>query len=121
MGLNLPRPARTWWLARRIAFSPINSGRPVEFEADDSGRAGALRQLPGADFIIVGKPRPVLGHSCAPGGVLTATRCLIIGDNLESDILGGQRAGDITAAPLLTGVAKREDLLTHNVHPDAVS
>ncbi len=106
--------------ADRVFPIEYRGGTGVEF---GSGSWGALfsyaANLPPERAHYVGKPAPdFFGPLLRRLGV-PATRCLIIGDNLESDILGGQRAGMSTAL-LLTGIAKRDDLLTAAVQPDAV-
>lgn len=47
------------------------------------------------------------------------SRCLLIGDNLESDIGGGLDAG-MTTALVLTGVTHRQDLATAAVRPHLI-
>jgi ribonucleotide monophosphatase NagD (HAD superfamily) len=48
-----------------------------------------------------------------------AEETLAIGDRLETDILGGRRAG-IATALLLSGVTRREDLSRSAIRPDWV-
>jgi ribonucleotide monophosphatase NagD (HAD superfamily) len=43
----------------------------------------------------------------------------MIGDRLDTDIAGAQRAG-LRAALVLTGVARREDIHDGTIQPDAV-
>ena len=47
---------------------------------------------------------------------LPADQVASAGDRLDTDILGGQRAGLLTIL-LLTGIASREDLLTSEIKP----
>jgi HAD superfamily hydrolase (TIGR01450 family) len=59
--------------------------------------------------IFTGKPEPIFFHElCQRLGVAPA-RCLLIGDNLESDIAGGKAVGMRTILTL-TGVTQRGDL-----------
>ena len=59
--------------------------------------ATATRSRP----IVAGKPEPLLFHVAAEQ--LEASRPLVVGDRLDTDILGGNRAGFATAV-VLTGV-----------------
>lgn len=66
------------------------------------------------DF-VAGKPDPALFHLAAAR--LGAERPLVIGDRLDTDIAGGQRAGMRTAL-VLTGVTS--DVAEHDPKPDYV-
>ncbi|MEE2524459.1 HAD-IIA family hydrolase [Pseudarthrobacter sp. J75] len=57
---------------------------------------------------VAGKPEAPLFHTAARR--LGARRPLVVGDRLDTDILGGNRAGFATAA-VLTGVDTRESIL----------
>lgn len=57
---------------------------------------------------VAGKPEAPLFHTAASR--LSAERPLVVGDRLDTDILGGNRAGFATAA-VLTGVDTRESIL----------
>ena len=64
----------------------------------------ATGQLP----LVAGKPEAPLFHAAAKR--LAADRPLVVGDRLDTDILGGNRAGFATVA-VLTGVDTRESIL----------
>ena len=64
----------------------------------------ATRQAPR----VAGKPEAPLFHAAAKR--LGAERPLVVGDRLDTDILGGNRAGFATVA-VLTGVDTRESIL----------
>jgi HAD superfamily hydrolase (TIGR01450 family) len=66
--------------------------------------AAATRQTPR----VAGKPEAPLFHAAAKR--LAAERPLVVGDRLDTDILGGNRAGFATVA-VLTGVDTRETIL----------
>jgi glycerol-1-phosphatase len=57
---------------------------------------------------VAGKPEAPLFHSAAKR--LAAERPLVVGDRLDTDILGGNNAGFATVA-VLTGVDTRESIL----------
>ncbi len=68
---------------------------------------------------VIGKPRPTMFTTATRmlGGDPATT--LIIGDRLDTDIVGGQHAGLHTAL-VLTGVTTRATLAASPVQPDAV-
>ncbi|MDQ1594443.1 MAG: glycerol-phosphatase [Arthrobacter pascens] len=66
--------------------------------------SAATRQTPR----VAGKPEAPLFHAAAKR--LAAERPLVVGDRLDTDILGGNRAGFATVA-VLTGVDTRETIL----------
>ncbi len=69
--------------------------------------------------IVIGKPEtPMLETALRIMGT-TREQTLMIGDRLETDILGGQRAGMKTLL-VLTGVATREDIARMDITPDMV-
>ena len=79
----------------------------------------ALQAATGAMPTIVGKPEPHLFLEAARRLAVEASGCLVVGDRLETDILGGLRAGMPTAL-LLTGVTSREALQSSEIRPDVV-
>lgn len=79
----------------------------------------AVETSAGREAIVIGKPSVFMMQSAlaAVGGKADST--LMIGDRLETDILGGWRAGMDTCL-VLTGVSKREDINGHQPQPDYV-
>jgi 4-nitrophenyl phosphatase len=79
----------------------------------------AITTATGVPPMIVGKPEPTmitlgLRHlGCAPA------LCGVVGDRLDTDILGGQRAGATTIL-VLTGISTLADVETSAVKPDYV-
>jgi HAD superfamily hydrolase (TIGR01450 family) len=71
--------------------------------------------------VFTGKPEAIFFQELCQRLKVRPDRCLLIGDNLESDIAGGKRVGMRTILTL-TGVARREDLanLAAGERPDSV-
>jgi len=68
----------------------------------------AVAAATGQEPLVAGKPEAPLFHAAAKR--LSADRPLVVGDRLDTDILGGNNAGFATAA-VLTGVDTRETIL----------
>ncbi len=72
--------------------------------------------LPRSRIHYAGKPDPEFFlHLCQRLGV-SPQRCLLIGDNLESDVAGGLSVG-MTTALVLTGVSSRADIEAGRIKP----
>lgn len=82
------------------------SRRGLEFGA--GAAAALLAYAANREPVFCGKPQPAFFlHVCQRLGVAPG-RCLLVGDNLESDIAGGRRVG-MDGALVLTGVTRRRD------------
>jgi glycerol 3-phosphatase-2 len=68
----------------------------------------AVTAATGQTPLVAGKPQAPLFHAAAKR--LAADRPLVVGDRLDTDILGGNNAGFATVA-VLTGVDTRESIL----------
>ncbi|WP_432395724.1 HAD-IIA family hydrolase [Pseudarthrobacter sp. L19] len=68
----------------------------------------AVASATGSTPLVAGKPEAPLFHTAAKR--LAADRPLVVGDRLDTDILGGNNAGFATVA-VLTGVDTRESIL----------
>lgn len=79
----------------------------------------ALEAATGTAPTVVGKPEPHLFLEAARRLGVEASESLVVGDRLETDILGGLRAGMPTAL-LMTGVTSREGLQASEIRPDIV-
>jgi HAD superfamily hydrolase (TIGR01450 family) len=75
----------------------------------------------GAQPTFVGKPKAIFFHELCRRLGAQPQNCLLIGDNLESDIAGAKAVGMRTVLTL-TGVARREDAekATEDRRPDKV-
>jgi HAD superfamily hydrolase (TIGR01450 family) len=77
--------------------------------------SGALSRMLGfaaaVDPVFCGKPQEIFFRDLCRRLAVETAGCLLIGDNLESDVMGGKALGMRTILTL-TGVAHREDLKT---------
>jgi len=67
----------------------------------------------------VGKPSPVMMRMARKELGLTTSETIMIGDTMETDILGGVQMG-YCAVLVLSGSTRREDLARHAYRPDLV-
>jgi ribonucleotide monophosphatase NagD (HAD superfamily) len=68
---------------------------------------------------VVGKPnRPIMDVLLREYG-LEAGDCIMVGDRLETDILGGKNVGMHTVL-VLTGASSVEDVETSGIRPDTI-
>jgi HAD superfamily hydrolase (TIGR01450 family) len=100
------------------------TGRDTVFPMPDGPWPGtgailaAVEAAGGTEATVVGKPEPfIFDHACAL--LAGCERVAIVGDNLESDIAGGKRAG-LTTILVLTGAATEADVEAARVRPDLV-
>ena len=69
--------------------------------------------------IVAGKPEAILYQQALALMDAKPEETLVIGDRLNTDILGGVRLG-LPTALLLSGIQKREDLPDSPIHPDLI-
>ena len=79
----------------------------------------ALETATGRAATIFGKPEPHLFLEALQRTGTPATHTVAIGDRLETDILGGKRAG-LPTALVLTGVTTRNQVDSSGIQPDWV-
>jgi 4-nitrophenyl phosphatase len=79
----------------------------------------AIEAAAGQAPFIIGKPEPVMFEMALARLGVTASQALMIGDRLETDILGGQQAGLITVL-VRSGVTSPEALAASSVKPDLI-
>ncbi len=111
-------------LRRGARFLATNPDRtcPIEGgEIPDAGAViGALEGCSGRKLeLVVGKPSALIVEMVLEQLQLPANVCLMVGDRLETDILMGRQAG-MSAALVLSGVTRREDIPHSPVQPDHV-
>jgi len=78
-----------------------------------------LEAAAGVSPLIIGKPQPFLLRLAMEKLGVAPDCTAIIGDRLETDILGGREVGLITVL-VLTGISDREELETSPFQPDLV-
>ncbi len=79
----------------------------------------AIATASGSQPTVVGKPETLMMEAGVAQLGSQASRTVMIGDRLDTDILAAQRAGLATAL-VLTGVTTREDLVNSDIVPDYV-
>ncbi|WP_256298348.1 HAD-IIA family hydrolase [Haloarchaeobius salinus] len=80
---------------------------------------GAIEGMTGRDPLVVGKPSEHMADAVTERLDVAPSDCLVVGDNLHTDILMGERAGMETAL-VLTGATRREEIGGSGVEPDHV-
>ena len=105
------------------AFIGTNPDRTFPSERGiGPGNGAVLAALEAATSVVptvVGKPAPHLFLEAARRLGVPPSQCLVVGDRLETDIIGGQAAGMRTAL-LLTGVTAKEQVPTSPIRADVV-
>lgn len=85
----------------------------------NGAQLAALTAATGIKPLIVGKPEPMMYALSLDKLGSEPSQTLAVGDRLETDILGGLRAGFQTAL-LLTGVSSRDDLDHTSFQPEHI-
>ena len=87
---------------------------------DAGATIAALELITGRKVeLLAGKPSTLMMNVAMQRMGLPAELCMMVGDRLETDIRMGQNANFATAA-ILTGVAKREEIVQMSHPPDYV-
>lgn len=81
---------------------------------------GALEIATDVKPIIAGKPNPTVYEFALERLGTTPAETLVVGDRLETDILGGQKLGCMTAL-VLSGIATREEAEVHQPPVDFIA
>lgn len=104
--------------ARFVGTNPDKSF-PAE-EAIVPGAGAILAAIEVATDIkptVIGKPEPILFQMALQRMGVIEKETAVIGDRLETDILGGQRCG-LTTILILTGISQQQDLEASDIGPD---
>ena len=110
--------------ALRLGAGLYAAGRDATFPMPDGpwpatgSIVAAVEVAGGTTAIAVGKPEPFI-FDLARSLLDDCRRVAIVGDNLDSDVAGGRRAGLATIL-VLTGTSGREDVARADVTPDLV-
>lgn len=106
------------------AFYGTNPDRTYPTPAGLAPGAGtvlaAIEAAAGVAPVVLGKPSPTLFEAARQRLDALPQETLVIGDRLDTDILGGQRAGMRTAL-VLSGVSTLEELRDWRPQPDLVA
>ena len=78
-----------------------------------------LEEATGVKAFSVGKPSPVMMRAARKALGLTTAETIIVGDTMETDVLGGVQMGYETVL-MLTGNAKEEQLGQYGYRPDRI-
>jgi 4-nitrophenyl phosphatase len=91
------------------ALLPIEGGEVIP---GAGSIVAAIRTATSVDPIVVGKPEPVLfEHGLARLGGVRPHEVVMIGDRLDTDVVGGRRAG-LRTILVLSGVTRPQELAT---------
>ncbi|NOX44301.1 MAG: HAD-IIA family hydrolase [Caldiserica bacterium] len=81
---------------------------------------GAIEGMGFPPETVVGKPSPIAFEIALEVAGASPAEALMIGDRLDTDILGAQRAG-LDTALILTGVSREEDIERRGIVPTMVA
>lgn len=106
--------------ARFVGTNPDKSFPAEEAIVPGAGAIlAAIEAATGVQPTVIGKPEPILFHMALQRMGATEEETAVIGDRLETDILGGQRCG-LTTILVLTGISQKQDLEASDIKPDYV-
>ena len=104
--------------ARFVGTNPDKSFPAEEAIVPGAGAIlAAIEAATGVQPTVIGKPEPILFQMALQRMGTTEKETAVIGDRLETDILGGQRCG-LTTILVLTGISQEQDLETSDIKPD---
>lgn len=86
---------------------------------DQGPFVAALEYAAGREATLVGKPSPAFYAAALRHMGVAAAQAAVVGDDLESDVGGGQAAG-LRGILVRTGKFREEDLARSSTRPDAV-
>lgn len=79
----------------------------------------AIQAATGVSPTVIGKPEQMLFEMAVKKMDSHASQTAMLGDRLDTDILGGQRAG-LKTILITTGVDNKQTILEKEIYPDAV-
>ncbi|WP_435316969.1 HAD-IIA family hydrolase [Haloarchaeobius sp. TZWSO28] len=92
---------------------------PDGLEPGAGATVGAIEGMTGRDPLVIGKPSEHMADAVCETFDVKPSECLVVGDNLHTDILMGERAGMETAL-VLTGATTREEAVASDIQPDHI-
>lgn len=106
-----------------VPFIATNADASFPSERGQLPGAGAVMALievaSGVAPVVVGKPEPIIFQEALERLGADASNTAMIGDRLETDIVGAKRAG-LTSILVLSGVSTEADIDTSGITPDYV-
>jgi len=106
--------------ARFIATNPDTTYPSEEGQVPGNGAClAALEAATGVKPTVIGKPQPAIFELSLSRLGLPASSVAVLGDRLETDILGGKRAG-LKTILLLCGVTRPEEVAGSGTLPDLI-
>jgi len=106
--------------AKFVATNPDVSGPSADGIEPANGEMAALMQAAsGIKPFFVGKPNPLMMRTALNFLGVHSEDTVMVGDNMETDIIGGVQAG-LETVLMLTGVSRREDLPRYSYQPNRV-
>jgi phospholysine phosphohistidine inorganic pyrophosphate phosphatase len=106
--------------ARLVALQRNRYWRTTDGLTLDAGPfVAALEYAAGVDAVVVGKPAAEFFRSAAASLELEPGEITVVGDDLEADVGGAQRAG-MRGVLVRTGKFREEELARSTVRPDRV-
>jgi len=106
--------------ARFVGTNPDKSFPAEEAIVPGAGAIlAAIEAATGVQPTVIGKPEPLLFQMALQRMDATEKETAVIGDRLETDILGGQRCG-LTTILVLTGISQQQDLEASDIKLDYV-
>ena len=97
--------------ARFVAVNPdvVFPGKDGKLIPGTGAFLGAVTAMTGVEPVVVGKPSPVIVKIALDKLSLKPEECLMVGDQIPTDMKAGKSAGLYTAL-VLTGVTSKEDV-----------
>ncbi|GIK42141.1 MAG: acid sugar phosphatase [Chloroflexota bacterium] len=105
----------------RLIATNLDSNCPTEHGMRPGCGAivSMLEKATGVQAFSVGKPSPIMFHAACDDLHLTTAQISVIGDTMETDILGGVQLGCRTIL-VLSGGTRKEDLVRYAYRPDFI-